>query len=136
MFKIDNIGEGERYFWQIITIFDISDKLNVNIYLVTVNDKNFLLVVFKKIGFGNNLTDWIKILLTNQESSIINSGSTTPYFKIRKRCLSRWPNFCFSFIIASETNFATLKSNPNIKGLNIFNHNYLYTAYADNTTFF
>ena len=29
-----------------------------------------------------------------------------------------------------------IKSNPNIKGLNIFNHNYLYTAYADDTTFF
>ena len=29
-----------------------------------------------------------------------------------------------------------IKSNPNLKGLNIFNHNYLYTAYADNTTFF
>ena len=29
-----------------------------------------------------------------------------------------------------------IKSNPNIKGLNIFNYNYLYTAYADDTTFF
>ena len=29
-----------------------------------------------------------------------------------------------------------IKSNPNIKGLNIFNHNYLYTAYAYDTTFF
>ena len=29
-----------------------------------------------------------------------------------------------------------VKSIPNIKGLNIFNHNYLYTAYADDTTSF
>ena len=29
-----------------------------------------------------------------------------------------------------------IKSNPNLKGLNIFNDNYLYTAYADDTTFF
>ena len=29
-----------------------------------------------------------------------------------------------------------IKSNPNIKGLKIFNHNYLYTAYADDPTFF
>ena len=27
-----------------------------------------------------------------------------------------------------------IKSNPNTKGLNIFNQNYLYTAYADDTT--
>ena len=29
-----------------------------------------------------------------------------------------------------------INSNPNIKGPNIFNHNDLYTAYADDTTFF
>ena len=29
-----------------------------------------------------------------------------------------------------------VKSIPNIKGLNIFNHNYLYTAYAEDTTSF
>ena len=29
-----------------------------------------------------------------------------------------------------------IKSNPNIKCLIIFNHNYLHTAYADDTTFF
>ena len=28
------------------------------------------------------------------------------------------------------------KANNNIEGLNIFNHNFLYTAYADDTTFF
>ena len=29
-----------------------------------------------------------------------------------------------------------IKSNPNIKGLNIFNHNYLYTVNSDETNFF
>ena len=29
-----------------------------------------------------------------------------------------------------------IKSNPNIKDPNIFNHNYLYTSYVDDTTFF
>ena len=40
------------------------------------------------------------------------------------------------FIIDSEIIFAMMKSSPNIKGTNIFNPNYLYTAYADDTTFF
>ena len=29
-----------------------------------------------------------------------------------------------------------IKRNPNIKGPSIFNHNYLYTSYVDDTTFF
>ena len=44
------------------------------------------------------------------------------------------PISAYLFIIALEIIFAIIKSNPNIKGLNIFNHNYLYTAYADDTT--
>ena len=32
--------------------------------------------------------------------------------------------------------FAVIKSNQNINKLRIFEHNFLYTAYADNTTFF
>ena len=32
--------------------------------------------------------------------------------------------------------FCVIKSNKNIKGLNIFNHEFPYTAYADDTTFF
>ena len=78
-------------------ILDISDKLSVDGYLVTVDiekafdflDHEFLLVVLKKIGFGNCFIDWIKILLTNQESCVINGGSTTSYFKLEKRSASR-----------------------------------------------
>ena len=32
--------------------------------------------------------------------------------------------------------FILLKSKPEIKGMKIFNYNYLYSAYADDTTFF
>ena len=50
-------------------ILDISDKLSIDGYLVTVNiekafhslDHTFLLVVLKKFGFGNNTIEWIKI---------------------------------------------------------------------------
>ena len=32
--------------------------------------------------------------------------------------------------------FMFFKSNPKVKGLNIFKHEFFYTAYADDTTFF
>ena len=35
-----------------------------------------------------------------------------------------------------ETVFCVIKLNKNIEGLDIFNHELLYTAYADDATFF
>ena len=135
------IGETGRL---ISDILDISDKLNIDGYLVTANiekafdslDHEFFLVVLKKFGFGNYFIDWIKMLLTNQESCVINGGSTLSYFKLVKGARQRNPISLYLFIIALEITFAIMKRNPNIKGLNIFNYNYLYTASADDTTFF
>ena len=41
-----------------------------------------------------------------------------------------------SKIVALEAAFCVINWNKNVKGLNIFNHEFLYTAYADDTTFF
>ena len=81
-----------------------------------------MLVIFKKDGFGNSFIDWIKILLTNQESCVVNGGSTTSYFKLEKGACQGDPISAYLFIIALEMIFAMIKSNPNIKGLNISNH--------------
>ena len=40
------------------------------------------------------------------------------------------------FILFLEILFIFIKFNKNIDGINIFNHEYLYTAYADDATFF
>ena len=39
------------------------------------------------------------------------------------------------FILCLEFLFILIKNNPNIKGIEIFEYCYLYTAYADDTTF-
>ena len=79
---------------------------------------------FLKIVFGNNFIDWIKILLTIQESCFINSGSITSYFKLEKG------------VRQGDPVFVMVKGNSNIKILKIFSHDYLYSVYADETTFF
>ena len=99
------IGEAGRL---ISDIFNISDKLSIDGYLVTIYfekvfnslDHEFLLVVFKKIGFGNYLIEWIKILLTNQESCVINDGTTTSYFKLEKGARQGDLISAYLFIIA------------------------------------
>ena len=46
------------------------------------------------------------------------------------------PISAYLFILVLEIFFKIVKENPEVKGLNIFDHKFLYSAYADDTTFF
>ena len=69
---------------------------------------------FRKIGFDENFTDWIKIFFKNQESCVIKRGSTTPYFNFEKDVRQHSSISAYSFIIALEIILAITKSNLNI----------------------
>ena len=45
---------------------------------------DFLLSASKDFGFGENFIHWIKVLLNNQQSCVINGGFTTRYFNLEK----------------------------------------------------
>ena len=80
----------------------------------------FLIKVLEKYGFEKDfkiLIKWIKILLQNQESCTVNGGTATNYFKL-------------------EIVFLLTKESKKIIDFNIFDKTFLYTAYADGTTFF
>ena len=97
---------------------------------------SFLILVLKRFGFGEKFIDWVNILLKDQESCIINGGHTTKYFKLEKGARQGDPISAYLFILALEVLFILIKSEKNIEGLNLFNHTFLYTAYADDTSFF
>ena len=68
------------------------DILAIPAYLVSMDtgkafdllDHDFLLSVLKKFGFGENFIHWIKVLLNNKQSCVINGGSTPRYFNLEK----------------------------------------------------
>ena len=80
--------------------------------------------------------DWIKILLTNQESCVVNGGHTTKYFPLERDARQGVPTSIYLFGLALELFFISIKSNKNVHGINIFNHDFLCTAYVDDTAFF
>ena len=41
---------------------------------------NFLISVLENYGFGKNFISWVKVLLRNQESCVLNDSTTTRYF--------------------------------------------------------
>ena len=70
-----------------------------------------------------------------QEFCIINRGNTTKYFIFEKGTRQVDTISAYLLILVLERALLSIKENKNIKGLNIFNDTFLYTAYADNTAF-
>ena len=140
-FKNRHIGESGRLISDIIEIIK-SKKLEV--FLVTMDiekafdslNHNFIISTLEKYGFGKNFILWVKILLRDQESCVINGGTTTKYFSLGTGARQGDPISAFLFVLALEVLFILIKSKSEIEGMTIFDYNYLYSAYADDTTFF
>ena len=125
-------------------VLEITNSLDIEGILMTVDiekafdsiNHSFLMCVLKKFGFGNDFRKWIQILMKNPESCVINGGKTTPYFKLERGTRQGDPISAYLFILALEVVFSLIKANPDIEGLQFFSHTFLYSAYADDTTFF
>ena len=71
-------------------ITEITEIRNTKGFLVTMDiekafdllDHNFLISTLEKYGLGQNVILWVKILLNDQKSCVINGGKTTKYFML------------------------------------------------------
>ena len=81
------IGERGRLISNVIEVAKIK-KLEGFLVAVDIEkafdslDHNFLILTLEKYGFGKNFILWVKILLRDQESCVINGGTTTKYFSL------------------------------------------------------
>ena len=92
------------------------------------SDHNLLISTLKKYDFSKKFVSWVKIL--SQESCVLNGGATTKYFMLERGTCQGDHIPAFLFILALEILFHIIKSKPEIKGLAIFNHCYLYSTYG------
>ena len=58
-----------------------------------------LIKVLEKYVFEKDFIKWIKMLLQNQESCIVNGGTTTSYFKLKKGARQGDPISAYLFIL-------------------------------------
>ena len=63
-------------------------------------------------------------------------GELHSLFQIKEGHTLRWCDLCVLAYSSIRSRIFLLKSKKNLKGLNIFNHEFLCTAYANDTTFF
>ena len=135
------ISEGGRL---IADVLQTTDMLKLNGMLITIDiqkafdsvNHQFLILALKRYGFGKMFIKWVKTLLKNKESCITNGGFTVKFFKLDKATRQGDPISAYLFIPVLEIVFNLIKQNNDIHGLTFFDHTFLYTAYADDTTFF
>ena len=127
-------------------VLEITNSLDIEGMLMTVDiekvfysiNHSFLMCVcvLKIFEFGNDFRKWVQILIKNPESCVTNGSKTTSYFKLERGTRQGDPISAYLFIIAWEVVFSLTRANPYIEGLQFFRHTFLYSAYADDTTFF
>ena len=116
------IGESIRL---VSDILDYCKSENIEAFILTADlekafdsiDHTFLLCCLEKIGFGKYFLDLIKLLLNGNESCVMNSGTTTSYFPLKRGARQGDPIAAYLFIIVLEVFFILVRSNPNIKNL-------------------
>ena len=96
-------------------ILEISNSLALESFLVTVEkafdsvNHCFLLHILRKFRFGTDFVSWIKTILNNQESCIINGGKTTKYFKLERGTRQGDPISAYLLILVLEIFFLFVK---------------------------
>ena len=128
-------------------IFDISDytdAAHLEGYIFAADmekafdsvNHNFIIVALEAYGFGPNFFQWVKTLLYDQKSCIMNNGHSTGYFNLERGTRQRDPISVFLFALTIEVLFIMVRSKVNIRGLSIFGNEIKLTACADDTTIF
>ena len=86
------------------------------------------------LGFGPEFGKWVKTLYTNAQSCIINNGHCSNMFTINRGVRQGDPLSPYLFILALELMSASIKNDPDIKGIKIDNSEYLLSQYADDSS--
>ena len=99
-------------------------------------DHNFILAVLVKMGLGSDFIQRVRTLLNDQQSCVMNNGTTTGYFKLNRGTRQGDPLSAYLFALAIEVLFIMIRRNVDIKGLDLFGTELKLTACADDTILF
>ena len=125
-------------------IMDYTNFYNLPGLMVTIDFEkafdslswNFLIKTLEKFNFGKSFIQWVRILYTNISSCIMNNGVATPLFSIGRGVRQGDPLSPYLFILALETLLASIKQNPDIKGIEVDDKEIKCIAFADDLTNF
>ncbi len=103
-----------------------------NIWNIAYWKSGFVLVIETYISYPINI--WVSIVSPNIESTVLNNGNTSKYFKLQRGVRQGCPLYAYLFIIALETLANKIRNDTNIKGIKIDNKEIKINLLADDIT--
>ena len=138
---------GGNIFFSTHTIRDLifySKKENLPIimlcldYTQALDSVNFIFIhkTFELFNFGEQFRKWLKVIYNEGESCISNNGYVSESFKIKRSTRQGDPISPLVFILCLEVLLSYIRSDPNIKGIEVRGGEIKITSFADDATYF
>ena len=133
------IGEGIRV---IDETMEYTRREKLEAYAVAIDfekafdsvDWEYLWKALEAFNIPTGFIDMIKLLYNDIESCVINNGTTTAYFKIKRGVRQGDPIAAYLFTLAIELLAINIRENDQIKGIQINNTTIKLSMYADDMT--
>ena len=94
----------------------------------------FMFKAFEYFNFGPGFMKWIRTLYSNISSCVSINGQYTDWFQIERGVRQGDPSSAYLYLVCAEILSLMIKSNNQIKGIQMNNNVNLLSQFADDTT--
>ena len=95
----------------------------------------FLYKTLELFGFDQNLINWVKILYSDITSCVTNNGWKSDFFQLTRGVRQGCPLSSYLFILCTEILSISIRSNPDIHGIEHNGTEHKLSQFADDTWF-
>ena len=97
---------------------------------------SFIQHTLNLFNFGNGIKKWICTFYAYSESSVLNNGFCTNYFKLSRGVRQGCPLSPYLFILAAEVLATKIRQDKTVRGITIFGTESKISQFADDTSAF
>ena len=96
----------------------------------------FIMKTLDYFNFGTDMKRWVSTFYSNIESTVVNNGNRTNWFKPSQGVRQGSPLSPYLFILSAELLANKIRQDSTVKGIKIFGNEIKLSQFADDTTLF